>query len=126
MKIFPVKLHRVAFFLSVVLSLFTSAKEEDLSLQNSEYKTIEILPIYHDPATLEEVFTTEPCNYKWNCEAFSHVWPQTREELVRGILSLRECKKSVHNIHVIAILDSAEEATFRKNLLTWQRNIIVL
>ena len=125
MKIFPVKLHRAAFFLSVVLSLLTSAKEENLSLQNSEYKTIEILPIYHDSATHEEVFTTEPCNYKWNCEAFSHVWPQTREELVRGILSLRECKKSVHNIHVIAILDSAEEATFRKNLNHLHESIII-
>lgn len=40
MKIFPVKLHRAAFFFSVVLSLFTSAKEEDHSLQNSEYKTM--------------------------------------------------------------------------------------
>lgn len=54
MKIFPVKLHRAAFFFSVVLSLFTSAKGEDHSLQNSEYKTIEILSTYHDPATHEE------------------------------------------------------------------------
>ncbi|MCI7698238.1 MAG: hypothetical protein MSQ05_02455 [Akkermansia sp.] len=125
MKNFPVKLFCVVSLLAVVISLFSSADEEKDTCQNPEYKTVCILPIYRNSASIEEVYTTEPCAYKWNGEAFSHVWPQTREELMRHILELRECKKSIHNFHVIAILDSAEKATFRKNLDHLYESIII-
>lgn len=92
-------------------------------IHDDEFMTI--FPIYWDPASIEEYFTTEACNKAWNGEAFSHVWPQSRKELTNLILDLRRSKNNFHNIHVIAILDSQDANIFKKNLDNLRESVII-
>lgn len=114
--------------LLIIVSLFNFSVGEtavlpETDMHDGDYMTI--CPVYRDEASVEEHYTTEVCNSIWNGEAFSHVWPQSRKELINLILSLQACKKKFHNIHIIAICDSPDINIFRKNLDTLREAIVL-
>jgi len=86
---------------------------------------VTILPVYHDPCSIDENFTTDVCHYVWNGEAFSGVWPQSRKELWNLILSLRSAKKNFHLLHILTIVDSLDNHVFEKNIDHLREALIV-
>lgn len=93
---------------------------------DSMNKTIALRPIYFDEGTLEENVTTDECEYDWNQEHFSYVWPKSRKSFLDFLCMLESIiKKRFDNLHVIAVLPLSDADAFKANVETLYESMTV-
>ncbi len=65
-------------------------------------------PYYWDPAIQRVLYTTSPCYADWNAEAYSTVWPESREGLLDTMAYLKSGSYG-NLVSLIAIFEGPED-----------------